>query len=53
MLVKLLVAVLLIALAIVIGGVYVISENKEDLERLNCVRRRNRLRTSYFDSLRN
>lgn len=53
MLVKLLVAVLLIALAVIIGVVYVVSENKEELEHLNYVRKRNRLRTSYFDSLRN
>ena len=53
MLVKLAIAVALIAVAVIIGVVYIASENKEELEHLNYVRKRNRLRTSYFDSLRN
>ena len=53
MLVKLAIAVALIAVAVIIGVIYVVSENKSELEHLNYVRKRNRLRTSYFDSLRN
>lgn len=53
MLVKLLVAVLLIALAVIMLVAWIVSENKEELEHLNYTRKRNRLRNSYFDSLRN
>lgn len=53
MLVKLVIAVALIAVAVIIGVVYFVSENKEELEHLNYTRKRNRLRNSYFDSLRN
>ncbi len=53
MLVKLLVAVALIALAVLIGVVYFVSDNKDELEHINYVRRRNRRRAHYFETLRN